>query len=211
MNTKPTKAEKTPRNHHHPQVFRIFCVPGSGSCQLSKPVTNLLCWGSSICTPGSPLDSSPPCSLPRNDDLYALNRGLPCPGHWQERGGRREDGVFIFLATSLLVTAGWLCGSIQSHSSCQAALCFQLPSLNPGTAPPSLPPWGLHPQELQRLIPSLTAESSPTETSGKGLSVHVFQAPLCLGHWFAVYLFSLPPPSRRPVIVVVKRAALGPH
>lgn len=121
------------------------------------------------------LYSSLSCPLPRNDDLYGRNRG-----HWRQRGGRREDGVFIFLAPSLLVTAGWLCPSTQSHSSCQAAL----PSLSPGTVHLTLCPFRALGGESCLVLLAAEEESTPDgrvqpyEASGKCLSVNPFQSPL---------------------------------
>lgn len=180
LNTKPTKAGKTLRNHNNPQVFSIFCVPGSAPCQLSNPVANLLHWVSSICTPRVALDSSPSCPLPRNDDLYGLKKRIPCPGHWQERGGRREDGVLIFLATSLLVTAGWLCPLHPESRLLPGGPLLPAPLPESRNCTSLSAPSGLASVraacccQLQTMTRSLMAESSPTKTSGKSLSVNPF-------------------------------------
>lgn len=82
-----------------------------------------------------------------------FNKSSLAHGHWQETGGRRQkDSVLIFLAPDLLVTTGWLCPSVQSHSPGQTALPVT-PSLSPESTPsPSAPSGLLASKELSLLL-----------------------------------------------------------
>ena len=140
MSTKPTKTGKTIRNKTKHQGFSILCVRGTGPRHLPNPLTNLLCWVSAICMCRPSLCSPPSCSLLRNHDLCGLQQkpSLPMGTGKREEGGGK-DRELIFLAPVLLVTTGWICPSVRSHSPGQTALPVQLPSLSPGIAPHPLP------------------------------------------------------------------------